>query len=191
MTRKSSRACSPAWAAMRPKACRRARNADQERRRAQRAAARSRRPDAAAADYLASVNLSNSDQETYGLKRLPRPKGRSTHVIVTEYDLPRKEALPHDVIVDTDGHAWYSDFGNQFVGELDPTTGKVTDYRAAAAARRPAQGLARPRARSRQQYLGRHVVSGGRRQDRPQDQAGHDLSAQQGMGRHHHARPTW
>jgi streptogramin lyase len=81
-----------------------------------------------AADYLASVNLSNSDQENFSLKLLPRPKGRSTHVIVTEYDLARKEALPHDVIVDADGHAWYSDFGNQFVGELDPKTGKVTDY---------------------------------------------------------------
>jgi streptogramin lyase len=82
----------------------------------------------AAADYLTSVNLSGSDREGYSLKRLPRPKGRATHVIVTEYDLARKEAMPHDVIVDTDGHAWYSDFGHQFVGELDPKTGKVTDY---------------------------------------------------------------
>jgi streptogramin lyase len=81
-----------------------------------------------AADYLASVNLSGSDNERFGLSLLPRPKGRSTHVIVTEYDLARKEALPHDVIVDADGHAWYSDFGNQYVGELDPKTGKVTDY---------------------------------------------------------------
>jgi hypothetical protein len=81
-----------------------------------------------AADYLESVNLSNADQESYSLKTLPRPKGRATHVIVTEYDLPRKEALPHDVIVDPDGHAWYTDFGNQFVGELDPASGKVTDY---------------------------------------------------------------
>jgi len=83
----------------------------------------------AAADYLTSVNLSSTDQEGFTFKRLPRPKGRATHVIVTEYDLPRKEAQPHDVIVDTDGHAWYSDFGNQFVGELDPKTGKVTDVK--------------------------------------------------------------
>jgi virginiamycin B lyase len=82
----------------------------------------------AAADYLSSANRSTADQETFGLKTLPRPKGRATHVIVTEYDLARKEALPHDVIVDADGHAWYSDFGNQYVGELDPNTGKVTDY---------------------------------------------------------------
>ena len=79
-------------------------------------------------EYLANVNVNNPDSEGFNFKTLPRPKGRATHVIVTEYDLPRKEALPHDVIVDADGHAWYSDFGNQFVGELDPKTGKVQDY---------------------------------------------------------------
>jgi len=82
----------------------------------------------AAAEFLVNANVNNPDNEGYVFKRLPRPKGRSTNVIITEYDLPRQEALPHDVIVDTDGHAWYSDFGNQFVGELDPKTGKVTDY---------------------------------------------------------------
>ena len=82
----------------------------------------------AAAEFLVNANVSNPDSEEFNFKRLPRPKGRATHVIITEYDLPRKEALPHDVIVDADGHAWYSDFGNQFVGELDPKTGKVTDY---------------------------------------------------------------
>jgi streptogramin lyase len=82
----------------------------------------------AAAGFLVNASLNNPDSEEFNFKRLPRPKGRATHVIVTEYDLPRKEALPHDVIVDADGHAWYSDFGNQFVGELDPKTGKVQDY---------------------------------------------------------------
>jgi len=82
----------------------------------------------AAAEFLVSANVNNPDNEGQVFKRVPRPKGRATNVIITEYDLPRKEALPHDVIVDADGHAWYSDFGNQFVGELDPKTGKVTDY---------------------------------------------------------------
>lgn len=82
----------------------------------------------AAAEFLISASINNPDNEGLQFKRLPRPKGRSTNVIITEYDLPRKEAQPHDVIVDADGHAWYSDFGNQFVGELDPATGKVTDY---------------------------------------------------------------
>jgi streptogramin lyase len=82
----------------------------------------------AAANFLSGASINNPDNEGFNFKTLPRPKGKSTHVIVTEYDLPRKEALPHDVIVDADGHAWYSDFGNQFVGELDPKTGKVQDY---------------------------------------------------------------
>ena len=82
----------------------------------------------AAADFLVGVNLSNADREEYDLKTLPRPKGRATKVVITEFDLPRKEAMPHDVVVDADGHAWYSDFGSQMVGELDPKTGKVTDH---------------------------------------------------------------
>jgi len=81
-----------------------------------------------ASDFLAKVNLNNPDRPEYEFKILPRPTGKATKVLITEYDLPRKEALPHDVVVDADGHAWYSDFGAQFVGELDPKTGKVTDY---------------------------------------------------------------
>src|SRR6266478_5399839 len=66
----------------------------------------------AAAEFLVSANVNNPDNEGQVFKRVARPKGRATNVIITEYDLPRKEALPHDVIVDADGHAWYSDFGN-------------------------------------------------------------------------------
>ncbi len=80
------------------------------------------------ADYLASINLSNAETIEFPLKTLPRPKGRSTRVIITEYDLPRKDAQPHDVVMDADGRVWYSDFSHQFIGELDPATGKVTDY---------------------------------------------------------------
>lgn len=81
----------------------------------------------AAAEYLASVSLGNSEVVEYPLKTLPRPKGRSTRVLITEYDLPRKGAMPHDVIVDRDGQAWYSDFGAQFVGVMDPKTGATKD----------------------------------------------------------------
>src|SRR5436309_1527821 len=81
----------------------------------------------AAAEFLASVTLGNTEAVEYPLKTLPRPNGRSTKVIVTEYDLPRMDALPHDVIVDKDGQVWYSDFGAQFVGVMDPKTGKTED----------------------------------------------------------------
>ena len=81
----------------------------------------------AAAEYLASVNMSNAETLEFPLKTLPRPKGRSTKVVITEYDLPRRDAMPHDVIVDRDGQVWYSDFGAQIVGVLDPESGKVND----------------------------------------------------------------
>jgi virginiamycin B lyase len=41
------------------------------------------------AEYLASINLSSSPQWEYPLKTLPRPAGSATHVVITEYDLPR------------------------------------------------------------------------------------------------------
>src|SRR4029453_15601310 len=63
------------------------------------------------AEYLASINLSEGATWEFPLKTLPRPTGRGTRVIFTEYDLPRETIEPHDVIVDADGIAWYSNFG--------------------------------------------------------------------------------
>jgi virginiamycin B lyase len=81
----------------------------------------------AAAEFLASVSLGNPEAIEYPLKTLPRPTGRGTKVLVTEYDLPRRNAMPHDVIVDRDGQVWYSDFGAQVVGVMDPKTGETKD----------------------------------------------------------------
>lgn len=81
-----------------------------------------------AAEYLSTINLSKNAQWTFDLKMLPRPKGRATRVIYTEYDLPRETISPHDVVLDKDGIAWYSSFGEQFVGRLDPKTGAVKEY---------------------------------------------------------------
>src|SRR5207244_3054301 len=80
------------------------------------------------AEFAASVNLAASSKWPYELKTLPRPKGKATKVIITEYDLPRLEALPHDAIADSQGMVWYSDFGSQFLGKLDPKTGKIVEY---------------------------------------------------------------
>jgi virginiamycin B lyase len=80
------------------------------------------------AEYLASINLSERETHPYEIKQLERPKGRSTKVIITEYDLPRREIQPHDVVVDPDGMVWFSHFGEQYLSKLDPATGKTTDY---------------------------------------------------------------
>ena len=80
------------------------------------------------ADYLASLNLSGRNENPFELKPFPRPKGRATNVVMTEYDLPRKEIQPHDVIVDPDGMVWFAHFGELALSKLDPATGKVTDF---------------------------------------------------------------
>jgi streptogramin lyase len=80
------------------------------------------------AEYLSTVNLAESPKWAYELKTYPRPKGRATRVIYTEYDLPRATIEPHDVLVDKQGIAWYSSFGEQNLGRLDPKTGKVTEF---------------------------------------------------------------
>ena len=82
----------------------------------------------ATADFLATVNLGSKPQWSFPLDPMPRPGGRATRVIYTEYDLPRDTIEPHDVIVDKDGMAWYSSFGEQNLGRLDPKTGKVTEF---------------------------------------------------------------
>jgi len=80
------------------------------------------------AEWLASVNLSEEPTWTFPLKTQPRLTGRSTHVIITEYDLPNPLIQPHDVVLDREGNVWYSDFGQMFLGKMDPKTGKVTQY---------------------------------------------------------------
>jgi virginiamycin B lyase len=80
------------------------------------------------ARYLSTLNLSSAPRWNYSLKTLPRPSGRATRVTYTEYDLPAKTRQPHDVIVDSQGMAWYGAFGEQILGKLDPRTGRVTEY---------------------------------------------------------------
>jgi virginiamycin B lyase len=80
------------------------------------------------AKYLSTVNLSSTDHWKFAFKTHPRPKGRATQVIYTEYDLPQRTRQPHDVIVDSQGFAWYASFGEQILGKIDTRTGKATEY---------------------------------------------------------------
>jgi streptogramin lyase len=80
------------------------------------------------ADYLSTINLSDDSQWKYSLKAHPRPTGRATRVIITDYDLPRPTMQPHDVHLDNDGMLWFSNFGEQFLGKLDPRTGQIAEY---------------------------------------------------------------
>jgi streptogramin lyase len=80
------------------------------------------------AEWLASVNLNQQLTWEFPLKTLPRLTGKSTKVVITEYDLPDRRIQPHDVLLDREGNAWYSDFGQMFIGKMDAKTGKVTQY---------------------------------------------------------------
>jgi streptogramin lyase len=79
-------------------------------------------------EFMSTINLSSASRWEYPLKTLPRPKGKATRVIITEYDLPRPETLPHDAAADATGTIWYSDFGSHFLGMLDPKTAKAVEY---------------------------------------------------------------
>jgi virginiamycin B lyase len=59
---------------------------------------------------------------------LPRPQGRQTRVVITEYELPRLEVATHDVSGDSRGNVWYSTHRSSYVGRLDPKTGAVKEF---------------------------------------------------------------
>ena len=79
-------------------------------------------------DYVSSIILGKASEWPYSLKTLPRPRGKATQMVVTEYDLPRPGALPHDALVDHDGMVWYCDHGSPYIGRLDPKTARVVEY---------------------------------------------------------------
>ncbi len=119
------------------------------------------------AQYLSTVNRSKGDHWSYALKTLPRPKGRATKVIYTEYDLPQRTRQPHDVIVDSRGLAWYASFGEQILGKLDPHTGAVVEYDVPAAQAEDADGHPGRAVRRGRERLDGHAVPGRRREIRP------------------------
>src|SRR5712671_6597497 len=86
-------------------------------------------PDPEFAKYLSTINLSSTSEWKYELKTLPRPTGRATRVIVTEYDLPDSGRLPHDADLDDKGMVWYNDFREPLIGRLDPRTGETKEWR--------------------------------------------------------------
>jgi streptogramin lyase len=79
-------------------------------------------------EFLAQINLHNRNNWTYPLKTFARPTGAATRVIYTEYGLPRPLLQPHDVIVTKAGEVWYSSFGEQVIGKLNPVDGTVREF---------------------------------------------------------------
>ena len=140
------------------------------------------------AAYLATVNLSRGAAAwDYELQTLPRPKGRATHVVITEYDMPRKTIAPHDVRTDRDGHVWYSDFVENFLGELDPDDRRAQGISDSGAKPDFPNRHARSRSRCRRQSVARFDVSDRARPLRHGEQDLSDLSAAGSPQRRRHA----
>ena len=78
------------------------------------------------AKWLATVR--GPDSKDHPFVTLPRPRGRSTRAIITEYELPRLELATHDVTGDSKGNLWYSPHRSSYIGKLDPRTGVVKEY---------------------------------------------------------------
>ncbi len=76
--------------------------------------------------WLAKVR--GPESQDAPLRVFPRPRGASTRVIVTEYELPHALLTLHDVYGDSKGNIWYTSHKTQYVGKLDPRTGIVTEY---------------------------------------------------------------
>jgi virginiamycin B lyase len=68
------------------------------------------------------------DAQDAPLRVFPRPRGASTKVIVTEYELPQSLLALHDVQGDSKGMLWFSSHKTDVVGKIDPGTGIVTEY---------------------------------------------------------------
>lgn len=81
------------------------------------------------AEYLATLNLgSGKTAWPFELKTLPRPKGKGTRVIITQYDMPRPDTVAHDLDLDSKGTPWYTDESRMFFGNMNPKTGSFTEY---------------------------------------------------------------
>jgi streptogramin lyase len=65
----------------------------------------------------------------YDLKTLPRPKGKGTHVIITQWDMPTAGTVSHDSDLDPNGVLWYTDESDQLLGKFDTTTATFTEIR--------------------------------------------------------------
>ena len=62
------------------------------------------------------------------LRVFPRPRGQSTRIVVTEYELPQQLLALHDAALDVQGNVWFTSHKTRYVGKMDPRTGIFTEY---------------------------------------------------------------
>lgn len=77
--------------------------------------------------WLARVR--GPDSKYAPLRVFPRARRAATRVVVTEYELPRVLMSAHDVAGDSKGNIWFTSHKTAYVGQLDPRTGIVKEYK--------------------------------------------------------------
>src|SRR5207253_9062253 len=76
--------------------------------------------------WLASVRGPEAKDPPF--VKLPRPQGRQTRVVITEFELPRLELATHDVVADSKGNIWYSPHRSSYIGRPHPRTGVGQEF---------------------------------------------------------------
>ena len=74
------------------------------------------------------------------IRFFPQAAGKATQAIITEYRIPRENAVPHDVMWDGEGNAWYNDFKTDYLGKLNAKTGEFKEYKMPSVPRGPHPG---------------------------------------------------
>ena len=89
---------------------------------------------------LAMINQNGAGRHLPAtFKTLPRPTGAETKVIITQYDMPRKDTVPHDGDLDPEGnYFWYTDQSAPFIGRLDTRTGEFKEWAVPPTTKSPA-----------------------------------------------------
>ena len=81
------------------------------------------------AEFFAMNNLSGGrTSHPYELKTDPRPTGKATRVIITEWDMPTASTASHDSAIDSKGVIWFTDESAQFLGSFDTKTSTFKEY---------------------------------------------------------------
>ncbi len=78
-------------------------------------------------DYLGQIQ--GPDSPLPAIRFSPRPTGKATEGVYTEYRIPRSDAIPHDVNLDAEGNLWYNDWAANYIGKLNPKTGQFKEYK--------------------------------------------------------------
>ena len=97
---------------------------------------------AAAADYLSTINLALFAMELRAQDVRASNRPGDAGYLHRIRSATRNDFQPHDVIVDAEGIVWYSSFGEQYLGKLDPQQRKghgISDSRAQTVPNRDAR----------------------------------------------------